>query len=243
MNSIHDMGGMHGLGPLVREVDEPIFHAPWEARVAGLMPALGAWRMWNSDAFRQVIERIPAVDYLRAPYYEKRLIALTTLATESGLVTRQEITTGQVASGTPKLVPCLAPEAVPDTMAKGAPKTRPSPAAARFTVGQQVRARNMHPTTHTRLPRYVRGRLGEVTALHGAYVFPDSNALFRGENPQHVYTVRFAAHELWGEDANPHDSVCVDLWEPYLDHAMDEGQLADFVTRDAISGVARATAR
>jgi nitrile hydratase subunit beta len=219
MNSIHDMGGMHGLGPLVREADEPIFHAPWEARVLGLLPAVGAWRKWNGDAFRQAVERIPAADYLRMPYYEKWMTALIALATEAGLVTREEVATGRAAPATPKLVPCLTPEAVPDIMAKGAPKTRPAAAAARFTAGQQVRARNMHPTTHTRLPRYVRGRLGEVTALHGAHVFPDSNALFRGENPQHVYTVRFSARELWGEDANARDSVCVDMWEPYLDHA------------------------
>lgn len=112
MNSIHDMGGMQGFGPLVREAEEPLFHAPWEARIVGVMPALGAWRKWHSDVFRQTIESVPAADYLRTSYYEKRLNALTTLAIEAGLLSREEVATGQVAPGTPKLTPCLAPEAV-----------------------------------------------------------------------------------------------------------------------------------
>lgn len=219
MNSIHDMGGMQGFGPLVREAEEPLFHAPWEARIVGVMPALGAWRKWNSDVFRQTIESVPAADYLRTSYYEKRLNALTTLAIEAGLLSREEVATGQVAPGTPKLTPCLAPEAVSEVMARGVPKSRPALAPARFAIGQRVRPRNIHPTTHTRLPRYVRGRLGEVRALHGAHVFPDSSALRQGENPQHLYAIRFSARELWGEDANARDSVCLDLWEPYLEPA------------------------
>ena len=92
-------------------------------------------------------------------------------------------------------------------------------ARARFAVGQSVRARNMNPEGHTRLPRYARGKRGEVVRCHGIFVFPDTNAHFLGEQPQHVYSVRFTARELWGEDASPHDSVCLDMWESYLDHA------------------------
>jgi nitrile hydratase subunit beta len=90
---------------------------------------------------------------------------------------------------------------------------------ARFKVGQRVRARNMNPTGHTRLPRYARSKQGVVVRHHGIFVFPDTNAHFLGEQPQHLYSVRFAARELWGDAVSPHDSVHLDLWDSYLEHA------------------------
>ena len=92
-------------------------------------------------------------------------------------------------------------------------------AKARFKVGQHVRARNMNPPGHTRLPRYARGKAGVVARHHGIFVFPDSNAHFLGEAPQHLYSIRFTARELWGDAASPRDSVHLDLWDSYLDHA------------------------
>jgi nitrile hydratase len=91
--------------------------------------------------------------------------------------------------------------------------------AARFQIGQRVRARNIHPITHTRLPRYARGKFGTIERDHGVFVFPDSNAQFLGEKPQHVYSVRFTAHELWGEQAKPLDTVYLALWDDYLEPA------------------------
>jgi len=88
-----------------------------------------------------------------------------------------------------------------------------------FAEGDTVRARNLNPPGHTRLPRYARGHVGVVVALHGAHVFPDSHAHGKGEDPHPLYTVRFTATELWGAAANPRDSVCLDLWEPYLERA------------------------
>jgi nitrile hydratase beta subunit len=219
MNSIHDMGGMQGFGPLVIEVDEPLFHESWEARAVGLNAALGAWGRWNVDAFRLHMECIPAVDYLHMPYYLKWLTALTALAIERGLVTRDEVACGRPAAGAPKLVPALAIADVVPAMERGTSKSRTIAAPPRFALGDGVRAININPITHTRLPRYVRGRVGKVIASHGGYIFPDTNSLFQGESPQHVYTVRFSSREVWGEAANPFDSVCVDLWESYLDHA------------------------
>ena len=90
---------------------------------------------------------------------------------------------------------------------------------ARFTVGQQVRARNIHPTGHTRLPRYARGKLGTIYLDHGVHVFPDTNAHALGEHPQHLYSVRFAARELWGEQASSRDAVYLDMWADYLECA------------------------
>jgi nitrile hydratase len=102
---------------------------------------------------------------------------------------------------------------------RGAHARRDVTVSPRFQVGQRVRARNMHPIGHTRLPRYARGRLGTIGRDHGVYVFPDTNAHFLGEKPQHVYSVRFSARELWGEQAAPRDSVYVDMWDDYLEPA------------------------
>ena len=102
-------------------------------------------------------------------------------------------------------------------LASGFPASREAGAAPRFEVGQRVRTRNINPTTHTRLPRYARRKLGTIERDHGVFVFPDTNAHVLGEKPQHVYSVRFDARELWGERASPCDSVHLDMWEDYLE--------------------------
>jgi len=217
MNGVHDMGGMHGFGPVVAEQDEPVFHAAWEGRLFALRRAAGAWRKWNIDASRQAVERVPPVEHLQASYYARQYLAFIKLLVERGLVTADEIATGQPAKGQPKLVPPLTAAKVVELVAKGAPVSRDIDAAARFRQGQQVRAREIHPATHTRLPRYVRGRAGTVIRDHGVFVFPDTNAQFLGEKPQHLYSVRFAARELWGNQSAPRDAVYLDLWDDYLD--------------------------
>jgi nitrile hydratase beta subunit len=219
MNGIHDMGGMLGMGPIRPEANEPVFHARWEARIFAITRAVGAWGRWNIDASRHQRELIPAPAYLRMSYYEKWLAGLTELLVANRLLTRGEIATGRPLPGSPRSVPALAAERVPAMIARGAPASRNTSAAARFEVGQSVRARNMHPTGHTRLPRYVRARIGSIDRDHGVFVFPDTNAHFQGEHPQHVYSVRFAARELWGDTASARDSVYVDLWEEYLEPA------------------------
>ena len=217
MNSVHDMGGMHGMGPVQQEKNEPVFHARWEARVFALNRAVGAWRKWNIDASRHQKELIPAAEYLRITYYEKFLVGMTELLIKSGLVTRAEVESGKPARGSKKASPPLTADKVPLLVADGVPASRSTPVAPKFQVGQRIRARNINPTGHTRLPRYARGKLGTVVRDHGVFVFPDTNAHFLGENPQHVYSVRFAARELWGEQAKLQDAVYVDLWDDYLE--------------------------
>ena len=219
MNGVHDMGGMHGMGPIQYESDEPVFHEPWEARVFALLRAVRASAQLTIDASRHAVELIPAPEYLRMSYYEQRLHALIELMVKSGLVTRAEVESGKPAPGSPKATPALVASAVPAMVAKGKPASREIPAEARFTVGQPVRARNIHPTGHTRLPRYARGKLGTVHLDHGVYVFPDTNADSLGEKPQHLYSVRFAARELWGEQASSRDAVYLDMWDDYLECA------------------------
>ena len=219
MNGVHDMGGMHGMGPIQYEKDEPVFHTPWEGRTLALTLAVGAWRKWNIDAGRHQIELIPAAEYLRMSYYEKWYARLVELLAKTGLVTRAELETGEPAPDAPKATPALTADAVPRMLANGTLASREIPVVPRFQLGQQVRARNMHPTGHTRLPRYARGKLGTIDRHHGAFVFPDTNAQFLGEKPQHVYSVRFAARELWGEQASPRDAVYIDMWDDYLEPA------------------------
>src|SRR5262245_11815051 len=212
------MGGMHGMGPIQYEKNEPVFHARWEGRVYALTRAMGAWRKWNIDASRHERELIPAAEYLRMSYYEKWFTGLIELLVKSGLVTRAEIDSGKRARGSPKATPALTAERVTAITGKVQPRRR-VPVPPSFSVGQQVRARNINPAGHTRLPRYARGKVGTIDRDHGAHVFPDTNAHFLGEKPQHVYSVRFSARELWGEQAAPQDSVYVDMWDDYLEPA------------------------
>ncbi|HEY7853226.1 MAG TPA: nitrile hydratase subunit beta [Caulobacteraceae bacterium] len=206
MNGVHDMGGMHGLGPLEIEADEPVFHAPWEARVLALTLAVGAWGRWNIDASRHARERIPGPDYLDMTYYEKWLAGLVSLIEAAGLTRGDEVRT-----------PPLRAVDVPAVLARGGPATRDVEAPTRFRPGDKVRARNLNPTGHTRLPRYARGHVGVIERDHGVHVLPDANAHFRGERPERLYGVRFTAAELWGEPSR--DSVHLDLWDSYLDPA------------------------
>ena len=219
MNGVHDMGGMHGMGPIQEENNEAVFHAEWEGRVFALMFAAGAWGKWTLDELRHQIERIPPAEYLRMGYYEKWMAALAELAVKGGLVTQAEVDNGTAAAGTAKLSPVLTADKVGPMGMGGSHASRNVQVAARFRAEQRVRARNMHPVGHTRLPQYARGKIGTVVRDYGVFVFPDTNAHGRGEKPQHVYSVRFAARELWGEQAASKYSVYVDLWDDYLEPA------------------------
>jgi nitrile hydratase beta subunit len=219
MNGVHDMGGMHGMGAIQEEKNEPVFHEPWEGRVFALRRAMNAWGKWNIDDTRHEVELVPAAEYLRMSYYERHFAAFVELLIERGFVSQAEIETGNPAPDLHKKLPPLTVEKVAALVAKGVPTSRDLPVAPRFRTGQTVRGRNIHPAGHTRLPRYARGKLGTIERDHGVFVFPDTNAHFLGEKPQHVYSVRFAARELWGEQAAPKDSVYVNLWDDHLEPA------------------------
>jgi nitrile hydratase len=219
MNGVHDMGGMHGMGPIRHEENEPVFHEKWESRVYAINRALGAWKKWNIDAGRYAIERIPPADYLRMSYYEKWLVRNISLLLERGLLTREEIDTGKPAPGSRKATPPLTVAGLAATAHRPSYARPEADVKARFQIGDRVRALKINPTGHTRLPRYARGREGVIDRHHGVFVFPDTNAHFQGEHPQHLYSVRFRAQELWGESASPRDSVYLDLWDSYLERA------------------------
>jgi nitrile hydratase subunit beta len=219
MNGVHDMGGDQGMGPIQYEKNEPVFHAPWEGRVYAINRAMGAWRKWTIDGSRHGIELLPPADYLAMSYYERWLVRLTEISVKTGLVTRAEVESGTPAPGSAKAMPPVTIANAEAAAVIRASTRRPAGAAARFAVGERVRTRNINPLGHTRLPRYARAKSGVIDRDHGIFVFPDTAAHERGEKPQHVYSVRFSARELWGDQAQPQDSVYLDLWDDYLESA------------------------
>ena len=219
MNGAHDMGGVHGFGAVEPERNEPPFHAEWERRAFALTLAMGAAGGWNLDMSRSAREDRPPEDYLSKSYYEIVLAGLEHLLAARGLVGQDEIAAGRMLHPAQPVKRTLSPDDVGKVLYRGGPTERKASAPARFKPGDRVRAKNMHPRTHTRLPRYVRGHVGIVEAVRGCHVFPDSNATGAGENPQWLYTVRFDGRELWGPDGDPTSKVSVDAWEPYLEPA------------------------
>jgi nitrile hydratase len=220
MNGVHDMGGMHGMGPMGEEKNEPVFHAPWEGRVYAMTRVMRAGgKKQNLDNSRHQLELLPPAEYLSMSYYERWFARFVERLLKNAVITRAELDDGHASPDSPKANPAVTAEMIPAMVARGNSARRDAAVSPRFKVGQHVRARNIHPTGHTRLPRYARGKAGVIVRDHGVFVFPDTNADFLGENPQHVYSVRFAARELWGDAASPLDSVHLDMWDDYLERA------------------------
>ena len=219
MNGPHDLGGSHGFGPVAPEPGEPLFHHPWERRAFALVLAMGATGAWNIDTSRHARERIPPADYLRSPYYAIWLKGMERLLVEMGLVGEDELSAGRALRPPAALPRRPAAEAVLAILAKGAPTEREPVVPPRFRTGDLVRARLMNQAGHTRLPRYLRGRPGRIERVFGAHVFPDRNAHGEAGDPEWLYSVAFAAADIWGPEARRGDEVLADLWEPYLEPA------------------------
>ena len=217
MNGAQDMGGMHGFGPVEPEKDEPVFHGEWEKRAFALTLAMGMPGGWNIDMSRSARESIPPADYLRKTYYDIWFTALEKLMLERGLVTQDDLAAGRKVTAPLPDRKVLKPGDVAQVLYRGGPTERDTSTAARFKPGDRVRTKNINPTTHTRLPRYVRGHAGTVERVLGCHVFPDSNAVGAGEDPQWLYTVTFNARDLWGPQGDPTVTVSVDAREPYLE--------------------------
>jgi nitrile hydratase subunit beta len=216
MNGIHDMGGMHGFGPVAPEANEPVFHAGWEGRVLALNRAMSFARLWNIDMSRAAIEALPPDVYLTRSYYAKWLLRLEELLLERALVDADELAAGHALRPGKPLPRKLEAAEVAAALTRGSYGRAPG-APARFKAGERVRTRNLNPATHTRLPRYARGRIGTIECLRGCHVFPDTVAIGAGENPQWLYTVRFEGRELWGERCDPGLKVSIEAFEPYLE--------------------------
>ena len=215
MNGVHDLGGLQGFGAVRPEPDEPLFHEVWEARALAVTVAMGATGAWNLDQMRHARESLPPAEYLSFSYYRIWFEALQRLLEARGLLEAGEARVGRSLTPAHPVPRVLAAQRVASALAAGSPTQRPAMHAARFAVGERVRTRNIHPTGHTRLPRYARGHTGTVVAVHGAHVLPDASAL-GSEHAAWLYTVRFEARTLWGEDTTA-DAVYIDAFEPYLE--------------------------
>ena len=218
MDGIHDLGGRQGYGPI--DVDEPPepFHAPWEARVLGIVRAFTRPAPWSIDWFRHVRECIAPADYLTRPYYDQWLQTYAAMMIDSGHATIGELATGKSARAIPGLPPPVPPEKVATAKKAMARFDRESNAVPRFAAGDAVVTRSLGARGHTRLPHYARGRPGRVESFHAFHVLPDTN--MGGDGPaEPLYTVSVLATDLWPEAAGRKDRVYLDLWESYLERA------------------------
>ena len=230
MNGAHDLGGMHGFGPVEPEPNEPVFHTEWERRVFALNMSTGFLGKWNIDMSRHSRELMPPAEYLATSYYEHWLWGLEHLLVEQGLLTRDEIEARVkdlergVDPPTRDAKPVenakvLRPGELVTLLSTGNPFRVDEDVPARFKAGDAVLTRNNHPLGHTRLPRYARAKRGVIDRDHGVFVFPDTNAARRDKKPQHCYSVTFTAREVWGSEAPATESIYIDLWDDYLDPA------------------------
>ena len=193
MNSIHDMGGMDGWGPVRPEPNEPPFHERWEGRVLAMQRAMAYAGLGTIDQARAVMEALNPIEYLTVSYYKRWFLGLEHRIQVHGLVGADEIAAGRSLRPGKKLKCTLAPADV--SLLKRGEFARPATAAPRFAAGDRVSTRNLNPTTHTRLPRYARDKIGTVEANRGCHVYPDSVAIGAGD---------------------PAITVSIEAFEPYL---------------------------
>ena len=227
MTRIHDMGGRFGDGPVMPgDAGAAVFPKEWHGRALALTLAAGALGRWNIDASRHMRECLPPADYAGFGYYEKWLAGLANLLVAQGIVSIDEIAAGKaLTDGDAALRDRrLTAAAVVPTLQSGGPSARPTDTTPRFAIGDAVMTRAIAGNRniaggHTRLPAYAAGRRGVIILQHGGHVLPDSNAHFDGEAPEHLYTVSFAAGDLWQHAESPDDNVCLDLWDSYLEPA------------------------
>lgn len=217
MNGPQDVGGRDGFGPVAPDTNEPIFHASWEPRAMAMTIAAGYGGHWTIDESRHMRENRNPSDYYSRSYYDLWITALGALLEDKGLVTAREIAQGQVLDQTIPPKRCLAPDQVDVMLARGGPVDRdPGPVAAHFDIGDTVRALNIQPQGHVRLPGYLRGATGRISMIHGYHVFADTSAQGDHHTAHWLYNVAFCAAEVFGDPSRAGDEITADLWEPYL---------------------------
>lgn len=221
MGGIADLGGQEGWGAAAPPpADEPVFAEPWEGRAFALTAfTMGRISGRNLDAFRHSLDRLGPAAYFDDGYYGRWLNAAELMLTESGILAEGAVNArarrlrGEEAEEPPAPEPCK-----PDYAPTAAGSLREVADAPRFDVGDRVRAVSATGSEFTRLPDYTRGRTGTVEMVQPAHLLPDTHALFRGENPQHVYSVRFDSRELWGPEAEPFQ-LTIEMYDSYLEPA------------------------
>ena len=220
------MGGRFGDGAIKPgSCEEKTFKERWHARVLAVTLATGSLRQWNLDMMRHARECLPPKEYAAFSYYEKWIAALADLLVGKGILSPDELLSPssqmhQLSSRKLHIAD------VADVLSKGAPTSRSVYASPKFLVDQIVKTRRAENKFfyggHTRLPKYVERCVGKIEICHGAHVFPDTHAHDLGERPEHLYTVSFLASQLWQSPENPNDTVCVDIWESYMEPLNDQ---------------------
>ncbi len=213
MNGIHDMGGMDGFGEVQPQDNQP-FHDPWEKQVfaARLLVRTGG----NLDESRYMTEIMPPAEYLGQSYFARWFFRMEISLVKYGLVTEEELKNPEGRLARVDGYQAVRAEEVEDRRTWRSNRMQVD-VPPKFQVGDRVIVKNEHPRGHTRRPRYVRGRRGRVHIDHGVYPFPDTRAHGLGDKPQHCYSVKFAATELWGSRSSPKDVVYLDLFDDYLE--------------------------
>jgi nitrile hydratase len=173
---------------------------------------------WNIDMSRAAQEMLPPQVYLGVSYYKRWALGMEQNLLSKDLVSADELAAGHALHPGKPVKRTMNAADVSPALTRGK-YGRPPAAPARFAPGDRVRAKNMHPPTHTRLPRYVRGHVGTVERIQGCHVFPDSVVTGTGESPQWLYTVVFEGRDLWGENSDPTVKVSIEAFEPYLELA------------------------
>lgn len=214
LKGAHDMGGMQNFGPVRPAASEPVFHSDWERRLYGVAQAYFASGEWNIDESRAANESLPPHLYLSMSYYEIWYSRLVKLSLAGGFFSEEELARGLMIIPPRSIRRVLDAAQMVAALKRGSPYTRNTQREPLFEEGFRVRTRKSSPATHTRLPDYARGRIGEIVKVHGCHVFPDSHATGSGEDPQWLYSVEFSAEELWGKGGF---HVLIDAWEPYLE--------------------------
>jgi nitrile hydratase len=221
MDGIADMGGTDGWGPVKPpSPDEPVFAEPWQGRTFAMaLLTMGRISGQNLDAFRHALERLEPDDYLKDGYYGRWLHASEQMLVDSGILAPDAVDARVRNLSGEQVEEPPAPEPnKPDYAPTGPGSLRAVEEAPAFAVGESVRAKDMSPAGHTRLPAYVRGHAGRIESIQPGHLLPDTHAHFQGENPQHVYTVSFDSRELWGDDAESF-RLTIELFETYLEKA------------------------
>lgn len=217
MNNIHDMGGMEGFGKIKRQKNEALFKHRWEALVFAASRLVNPG---NIDEKRYTRETMPTDEYLNSSYYGLWLYSMEKMCIKYGLITEEELENPDGKLTQVSGYKAVKAEEVESRFQRGRTSGSHVDVPARFNVGDFIVVKNEHPRGHTRHPQYIRGRKGRVERDYGVFQFPDRSAHGLEPKPQHCYSVRFKATELWGSRSNPNDLVLLDLFDDYLEESL-----------------------
>ncbi|MDB5396916.1 MAG: nthB [Rhodospirillales bacterium] len=212
MNSLHDLGGMHGFGPVWKTPEGVAFHSDAEQRVFRLMMGLMAGGWCDTDGFRADVESLPLQVYARECFPANYLAGMEKQLERRGLLMPGDLEAWMAGIK-------LGPRATVPPAIMGERQEVPLPSL--FRTGDIVRIRSINPEGHTRLPRYLRGQVGTITAQRGIFDFPDALAARTGRRPQPVYTVEFRATDVWGPEAAANDRLSAEMFQDYIESRVD----------------------